>query len=153
MTDGKQELVPISADVLLDLIWWVDPQHLLASTPLQQPVVDLQPFTNVSTQRWGAHLLHLEASGLWTPEQTTLHIIELQAVKLGLESFLELCKGKTSSVMSDNCTFVLNIRKQDRTRSWDCGFKHSVSCIGTKNTRSPYIRDTFQERRAFQPTN
>ena len=152
MTDGKQELVPISADVLLDLIWWMDPHRLLGSTHLQQPVVDLQLFTDISTQRWGAHLLHLEASGLWTPEQTTLHIntLELHVVKLGLESFLEFCKGNTSSVMSDNSTFVLNI-KTNKTEQ-DHGiyaFKYSVSGIGTKNTKSPYIRDTFQERRTF----
>ena len=70
---SKYKLVAISADVLLDLIWWVESPHLLQGVPLQQPVADLQLFTEVSTQGWGAHLLQLEVSEPWPPEESCLH--------------------------------------------------------------------------------
>ena len=119
--DHKYRPVPVSADVLLDLIWWVDPQHLLAGVPLQQPEADLQLFTDASTQGWGAHMLDLQASGLWNPSESALHInlLELKAVRLGLESFQQFCQNKTVLVMSDNSTVVAYIKNQGGTRSWD----------------------------------
>ena len=119
-TDSKWAPVPHSADVLLDLIWWVDPRHLLAGVPFQQPLADVQLFTDASTQGWGAHLLDLQASGLWSPQEARLHIniLELKAVRLGLESFLEFCRDQTVLVMSDNSTVVSHIRHQGGTRSW-----------------------------------
>ena len=119
-TDSKWTPVPLSADVLLDLIWWVDPQHLLAGVPFTQPDADVQLFSDASTQGWGAHLLHLRASGLWSPQETMLHInlLEMKAVHLGLQSFLEFCQGQTVLVMSDNSTVVSHIQRQGGTRSW-----------------------------------
>ena len=73
LDSSEYKLVAIAADVLLDLIWWVESPHLLQGVPLQQPVADLQLFTEAFTQGWGAHLLQLEASEPWPPEESCLH--------------------------------------------------------------------------------
>ena len=57
----------------------MDPQHLLAGVPLQQLEADLQLFTDASIQGWEAHMLDLQASGLWNPSESALHINLLEA--------------------------------------------------------------------------
>ena len=119
--DAKSTMVPMSNEVILDLIWWVDPSNLLAGSPLSQTQPDLQLFTDASSQGWGAHLLHLQASGLWSPVEASQHInlLELQAVRLGLQAFLSTCRDKTVLVMSDNATVVSYIKNQGGTKSWN----------------------------------
>ena len=119
--NAKKTMVPITSGVILDLIWWVDPDNLLKGVPLVIPQADLQLYTDASTQGWGAHLLDLQASGLWDPSEMRQHInlLELKAVKLGLQSFLDHCRGKTVLVMSDNSTVVSHLKHQGGTKSWN----------------------------------
>jgi hypothetical protein len=117
--DARKTMIPLSTEIVLDLIWWLDPDNILAGAPFQKPLPDLHLYTDASTQGWGAHLLHLQASGLWSPQEKRCHInlLELEAVRLGLQSFREFCQGKTVLVMSDNSTVVAHIKNQGGTRS------------------------------------
>ena len=118
--DSRYTKVPLTADILLDIIWWVDPDHLLIGVPLTQSPPDMLLFTDASLKGWGAHLDDLQAAGLWTPSERDLHInmLELKAVWLGLKAFQDYVQGKTVVSMCDNSTVVSHIRHQGGTKSW-----------------------------------
>ena len=46
---------------------WLDRQWLTQGVPLSLPPPDLQLFTDASNQGWGAHLVSLSSSGVWSP--------------------------------------------------------------------------------------
>ena len=118
--DSRFSQIPLSADVLVDLIWWVDPSNLLVGIPLESPPPDLLMYTDASQQGWGAHLLDLQTAGLWSPQENNLHInlLELRAVWLGLMSFQKFVQGKVVVAMCDNSTVFAHIKHQGGTKSW-----------------------------------
>ena len=67
----------------------------------------------------GAHTLNLEVSGVWSTNERTLHInnLELRAVVLALKHWERVVIGKTILVASDNSTVVAYINKQGGTVS------------------------------------
>ena len=76
--------------------------------------VEYYLYTDISTQGWGAHLQELTASGIWSQDQTQLHInvLELQAMWLGLKAF-----SQRVALMSDNTSAVAYLRNQGGTKS------------------------------------
>ncbi|KAK7102562.1 hypothetical protein V1264_020761 [Littorina saxatilis] len=68
---------------------------------------------------WGAHLSVHTASGLWDETQSSWHInaLELEAVFLGLQSFLSLVRDKHVQVRTDNRTVAAYINRQGGSRS------------------------------------
>ncbi|KAK7110241.1 hypothetical protein V1264_014151 [Littorina saxatilis] len=68
---------------------------------------------------WGAHLSVHTASGLWDETQSSWHInaLELEAVFLGLQSFLSLVRDKHVQVRTDNTTVAAYINRQGGSRS------------------------------------
>ncbi|KAK7090315.1 hypothetical protein V1264_010130 [Littorina saxatilis] len=68
---------------------------------------------------WGAHLSVHTASGLWNMTQSSWHInaLELEAVFLGLQSFLSLVTDKHVRVRTDNTTVAAYINRQGGSRS------------------------------------
>ena len=111
--------VRVNLAVRRDLLWWEDLRSLTQGVPIHAPTPDVSVFTDASMAGWGAHLADLQASGLWTPEETLLHInlLELEAVRRGLQAFRSHLIGLCVQVMSDNTTVVSYISKQGGTRS------------------------------------
>ena len=74
----------------------------------------MELFTDASHQGWGGHLGSLMASGSWSPEWWIKHInlLELQAVRLCLESFLPSLVGRTVKLATDNSTVACYVNKQ-----------------------------------------
>ncbi|KAK7109793.1 hypothetical protein V1264_013777 [Littorina saxatilis] len=68
---------------------------------------------------WGAHLSVHTASGLWNETQSGWHInaLVLEAVFLGLQSFLSMVRNKHIRVRTDNTTVAVYINKQGGTLS------------------------------------
>ena len=60
-------------------------------------------YSNRSLTGWGSHL-NLTAAGVWFREEGDLHInvLEMKAVQLALNTFLDSLAGKSVVVMSDN---------------------------------------------------
>ena len=118
--DSPYAHISITSEVLLDLIWWVNPEHLLAGIPLETTNPDLLLHTDASLEGWGAHLDELQAAGLWTPQEKQLHInlLELKAVWLGLRAFQDYIQGRAVVSMCDNASVVAHIRHQGGTHSW-----------------------------------
>ena len=80
-------------------------------------------YTDASVQGWGAHCAHMITQGLWSIQQSKLHInvLELKAVLLALKTFVPQLpiQLRIIQVASDNTTVCAYINKQGGTRSWD----------------------------------
>ena len=74
----------------------------------------------------GAHLQELTASGIWSQDQSQLHInvLELQAIWLGLKAFSQRVEDAKVALMSDNTSAVAYLRNQGGTKctqTYVCG--------------------------------
>ena len=76
----------------------------------------LHPCCCISTRLsgWEARPLDLTASGVWSQEESSLHIslLEMKAVVLALAPFLPQLLGQSVILMSDNATVVAYLRNQ-----------------------------------------
>ena len=84
--------VPQSWQVDRDISWWMVRAHLLEGMPFGAPhPPPPEPCLNLDASRsgWGAHLLDQSASGLWSNQETWLHIniLEMKALFLALRAF------------------------------------------------------------------
>ena len=114
-----QTLIPVSADLILALLWWLDRDNLCQGTNIQQSLPQHLLFTDASMSVWGAHMQSLEAQGCWSGDERAWHInaLELRAVWLGLRAFLSSVQKSTVVAMTDNTTVVAYIRNQGGTHS------------------------------------
>ena len=112
--------VPRSRQVEEDLSWWmVMRDHLLEGAPCGSPAPVLRLYSNASRAGWGAHLLDQSASGVWSHQESSLHInlLEMKALFLALRSFKDLVTGHRVTAMCDNSTVVAYVNKQGGTVS------------------------------------
>ena len=92
----------------------------MSGVPLQVPPSSLSLYTNESLSGWGAHLLDLMTSGVWTEEESQEHInmLEMRAVEFTLAAFLPQLARQSVVLVSDNVSFVAYLRHQGGTMSW-----------------------------------
>ena len=97
-----------------DLEWWLALDRLELGISLDQVNLHLDFWSDTSDVGWGAHLLDLTASGLWSLEEVELSINarELLAVEKGLLHFAQLVSNSTVAVFSDNSTALAYLHKQ-----------------------------------------
>ena len=76
-------------------------------------------FTDASDVGWGATTSHLQAAGIWNPDeaQVSINLRELRAIRLGLEEFQQQFQGRNVGILSDNSTALAYLRKEGGTRS------------------------------------
>ena len=112
-------LIPWDPVCRQDLEWWPVPGRLQAGISLAQVNPHLDFWSDASDVGWGAHLLDVTTSGLWSQEEARLSINarELLAVEYGLWHFHLLVANSTVAVFSDNSTALAYLRKQGGTRS------------------------------------
>ena len=111
--------VPWSRQVEEDLSWWMVRDHLLEGTPFETPTPDLRLYSDASRASWGAHLLDQSVSGVWSHQESSLHIslLEMKALFLALRSFKDLVTDHRVTAMCDNSTVVTYVNKQGGTVS------------------------------------
>ncbi len=106
----------LSSELHDSLLCWLDEEWLNAGTPLSLPRASVTLCSDASLQGWGAHLYpdFDTASGLWSPEESALHInvLELLAVHRADSHWVRLLRNKTVSVSTDNSTVVTYIKHQ-----------------------------------------
>ena len=92
------------------------PGGALRGTP---PPPELHLYSGASWSGWGAHLLDQSASGLWSNQETSLHIniLEMKALFLPLKAFRDLVTNQRVTAMCDNSTVVAYVSKQGGTVS------------------------------------
>ena len=94
----------------------------MQKVPLVPPPAEIHLFTDASTMGWGAHVQlerNHEWSGRWNSFERSLHIniLELKTVVLSLQRGLQLFRGKSLLVASDNMSVVAYLNHQGGTRS------------------------------------
>ena len=84
--------VPRSRQVEEDLSWWMVKDHLLKGMNLGTPTPDLRLYSDASRSGWGAHLRDRSVSGIWSEQESSLHInlVEMKALFLAIKSFVNI---------------------------------------------------------------
>ena len=111
--------IPLSPQVKDLSIAWSSRNFLLLGKPFSPPPPSLTLTTDASNLGWGASLPPHLLSGLWSPQNSKLHInmLELKAVFLALQGFVDQVSGHSVLVKSDNTTVVSYINHQGGTLS------------------------------------
>ena len=83
----------------------------LRGTP--PPPQELRLYSDASRSGWGAHLLDQSVSGLWSDQETSLHInvLEMKALFLALQAFQDTVANQRVTAMCDNSTVVAYVSK------------------------------------------
>ena len=105
--------VPRSREVEEDLSCWTVRDRLLMGVPFGMPAPDLHLYSDASRSGWGAHLLDRSVSGVWSAQESSLHInlLEMKALFLALQSFQEMVTGHHVTAMCDTSTVVAYINR------------------------------------------
>ena len=104
---------------------WLDLPWLTSGVPLVTPTPRLQLFTDASSVGWGAHVEDLSAAGVWSTEQSLLHVnfLEMEAVRLALRAFQSFLQQKAVLLCTDNTTVACYLNKQGGARSMTLSLK------------------------------
>ena len=113
-------LIPVKEDFLRATSQWLDLDWLNQGVPITNPPPQEVLFTDASQGGWGAHLGNLTAAGQWPDHLRCLHInrLELEAVWLALDQFVEVVRGKHVLVNTDNTSVAFYINKQGGAHSY-----------------------------------
>ena len=103
----KDHLPPVDGDCIEAVRWWLNEDQWKQGVPPHILPLSLSLYADASLSGWGAHLLDLTASGVWSEEES---------VELALASFLPQLAGQ-SVLMSDNALVVAYLRHQGGTIS------------------------------------
>ena len=114
-----EKVIPVSKSLHPHLDWWLNEDNVLRGQPLHPLSHALQLFTHASNVGWGTHLADFTATGVWSAQESLLHInvLELKAVFLPLKSFEQLFKNHIVLVATDNTTVVSYINKEGGMKS------------------------------------
>ncbi|XP_075785297.1 uncharacterized protein LOC142829500 [Pelodiscus sinensis] len=125
------------------LVWWTLPANTLAGVPFRVQPPSIQLTTDASLIGWGAHMLHYRTQGLWSHQESLLHInfLELRAVFNACRHFVHQIQGTTIQVLTDNICTVYYINRQGGARSrtlcaeavrlWNWAIRHRIALIAS----------------------
>ena len=107
--------------ILFHLHWWNCKHRFIQGVPIKSPPHAHPLFTDASVSGWGAHLEPegLLCDGVWTPDESQLHIniLEMKAILLALKQCQDILANSSIMVATDNSSVVAYIRKEGGTHS------------------------------------
>ena len=107
--------IRMTTEILQHLKWWLQEDRYHQGIPLKIDPPSHTIFTDASLLGWGAHVEPegLLFHGLWTEDQSRLHInvLEMKAIFLSLSPAAHKVKNSTVFVSTDNTTVVAYIRR------------------------------------------
>ena len=113
--------IGMTTKILQHLKWWLQEDLYRHGVPMKIDPPSHTIFTDASLSGWGAHVEPegLLFHGLWTEDQSRLHInvLEMKAIFLSLTRAVHKVKNSTVLVSTDNTTVVAYIRHQGGTHS------------------------------------
>ena len=113
--------IGMTTEILQHLKWWLQEDLYHQGIPLRIDPPSHTIFTDASLSGWGAHVEPegLLFHGVWTEDQSQLHInvLEMKAIFLSLSQAVHKVKNSTVLVSTDNTTVVTYIRHQGGTHS------------------------------------
>lgn len=116
--------VPITADMKSELGWWIDTLPEASSTVFQGQI-DVEIMTDATLENWGAKCGTHSTGGAFSLVERSrslgnINVCELQAVQLGLQAFVDILRGKTVLVRSDNMVTIAYLTHMGGTKSQIC---------------------------------
>ena len=116
------DIIHISPEVKKEIAWWSSEREVMIGVPLKVDwdyQTQKQLFTDASTMGWGGHVDNLVVSGIWTEQESTMHInlLEMLAVWNSMRQLIKVLAGKQVMISTDNVTTVFYLRKQGGTKS------------------------------------
>ena len=119
LSDPSSVLVPLSPEIRPLILDWSSLDRLRVGKPFSPPPSTLTLTTDASRSGWGAVLPPHHVSGLWSSQDSLLHInsLELRAVFLALQNLEPHVLDRSILVLSDNTTVVAYINHQGGTHS------------------------------------
>ena len=113
--------IGLTTKILQHLKWWLQEDLYRHGIPMKIDPPSHTIFTDANLSGWGAHVEPegLLFHGLWTEDQSQLHInvLEMKAIFLSLTRAIHKVKNSTVLVSTDNTTVVAYIRHQGGTHS------------------------------------
>ena len=90
--------------------------------PYRPPPSQVTVVTDASLSGWGAHVLDLSTSALWSPEESSQHInlLELRVIRLALRSFLPSLHGTSVLILKDNTVTMHFVNRGIEGTFWRC---------------------------------
>ena len=128
-----QAKVALNSECLLELRWWISQMQSWNGKSMISAGPDLTLTSDASKRGWGATLGSERAQGLWTQEETSLHInvLELKGVLFALRMFAQDLRKVHVHLKLDNRTAVAYIQKMGGTFRW-----HAPNYTGDMEVRS-----------------
>ena len=133
--------IGMTTKILQHLKWWLQEDLYRQGIPMKIDPPSHTIFTDASLSGWGAHVEPegLLFHGVWTEDQSRLHInvLEMKAIFLSLTRAVHKVKNSTVLVSTDNTTVVAYIRHQGGTRSPDLserGVEHPELVLSSQHT-------------------
>ena len=123
----KPHVLPLEYPILLNapirkhLEWWDNKGRFISGVTLKPSLPTHSLFTDASLSGWGAHLEPegLLFHGVWTPDQSVLHInvLEMKAILLALKQCHQYVSNSTVMVATDNSSVVSYLQREGGTHS------------------------------------
>ena len=111
----------LTGQAILELKWWseniIDSFRFISLPPISRII-----YTDASNLGWGIHSNGISNGDRWRPEEKDFHInvLELLAIKKGIQSFCQDDQNLHIKVMSDNATAIAYIKNMGGTKSSSC---------------------------------
>jgi len=138
---GYNQLINLEGWLRPATAMWTDQGWISSAVPIRPMNSAVYLFTDASTQGWGGHTDTLTVSGLWSPQESRLHInlLEMEAVARALKHFRLSLTGKHVTVSGDNTSCLAYLRNQGGTKSLTLSLKAEqilLWCLHNKITLS-----------------
>jgi len=119
--DSLRRLISLDSSSAEVLLWWAQPSIVSSGCPFQDTRPLRSLVTDASLSGWGAVCGQESTLGLWSAEESRLHInvLELEAIYRAVLHWGETLRGHQVTVMTDNSTAKAYINRQGGTRSWE----------------------------------
>ena len=154
--------VPLSPQVKSLCLLWGSQEFLLQGKSFSPPHLSIS--SDASILGWGAFLHPYHVSGVWSPQESRLHIhsLELLAVSLALQSFEDLIFGQSILIRSDYSMVVSYVNHQGGTHSpslcnltfdlWDWCRERGIHLSASLVLGEDYLLADFLPRGKFLPS-
>lgn len=111
------KIMEIPESLLSDISWWLNKIPLARNT-LKSPKFEIEIFSDASLTGWGAHCAGISSHGLWSRDESKMHInfLELKAAFFGIKCFASNLRNTNILLRIDNTTAIAYVNKMGGVR-------------------------------------
>ncbi len=93
--------------------WWKHRRNTMMGVSMRDRDPEIMLTTDASRYGWGAVCINRTTQQVWNNQDRSYHInvLEMMAIYLAMQTFLDMLKGKHAMIMTDNVSAMCYIRK------------------------------------------